>query len=407
MNKKLICLLTAATLITSVFTGCSGTKNILSYDSTASEDEKAKTPSINKNDINAVLIVPNDPSKGACMSAAHAEAFTNAAKEMGIEAVSTVTESDPESAISKAGDANVVFGGNYIYMNTLDKASSNSSDNLYSCFGGFINRTNYTNYNASFYEAQFLAGIAAGMSTKSGTIGIISDVGTKSPESAAEINSFALGVRSVNSSANIVVVVIGSGTDMSDAEKLTKKLIRQGSDIISIQCDSTVPATIAAERKVSFIGYGTDLSYISDEFCLTSVTCDFEEYYKSAFESASDGTWTEDNYHGNLENGSMHLSSVPSESVQLRIDNVSALIKENSFEIFSNYKLTFDPEGNAVTEQTALLDNQSNVMIAEDGSAYYVYGKDGLVSVDPLSVSSDVLAYAKMNYLVEGVTVIE
>lgn len=406
--KKLAGRLISASLIISVLVGCSDEIRITSYESSDTKAIVETSPKIAKSDISAVLLLPDDPAKGACMSSAHEGAFSSAAKELGIKA--TVLPKVSEDSINEATDNyNVIFGAGYDYMNLLDDKAKANQNKLYACFGGYkYNSSNYANYYTAIYDAQYLAGVVAGANSKSGKIGVISEYTTEYPDSAAEINSFTLGARSVNPEAQVLVRSLGSRNDTSKAEDYTHALIAEKCDVISIQCDTTVPATVAISKNVHFIGYGIDMRDLHKELCLTSVIWDLSDYYRSALISASDGTWTAENYYGNLSDRAVFISELSEDAVSITETHTSTaakLINGGEFEVFSNKKITYDAEGKATIVDAALIDNKSNTMISEDGTQCFLYSGEELISVDPAAVTSDNLASANMNYLVDGVLV--
>ena len=408
-NKKIAVRAAAVLLSAMTLASCSGEAHIISYESGEVTKAAEESPEISKESIKAALLLPVDPAGGSCMSSAHETAFNAAADQLGI-AATVIYDALPEDTETLTKDANVIFGSNYDYMNALDESAKANTDKLYSCFGGYkYNSTNYTNYYTAIYEAQYLAGIAAGTNTKSGKIGIISEYSAEYPDSAAEINNFALGARAARSDAEIMVYSLGSRSDTSKAEEYTKSLIDKGCDVISIQCDTASPAKAASAKGVSFIGYGIDMISLG-EGCLTSVMWNLKDYYLSALTSASSGTWAGENYYGNLAGGAVELSTLSADAdvkTQARIDSAVELIKNGQFKIFSNNKLVFDAAGKATVEKVALIDNKANVMISEDGASCFIYSGEELKAIDPSSVTSDKLASATMNYIVEGVTVIQ
>ncbi len=406
-NINIKACLAAALIAAMALTGCSDEKHIISYESGEITKEPENSPSFSADNIHAAILLPDDPTSGACMSKAHAEAFEAATSELGITSY-TVNGAEADNAGELASDANVIFGAGYDYMNPLDAAARENPDKLYACFGGYkYNSTNYSNYYTAIYEAQYLAGVVAGTNSKSGKIGIISEYSSEYPDSAAEINSFAIGAKSANSEVEITVRSLGSRTDTDDAEAYTEELIDEGCDVISIQCDTSAPAEVASADDVFFIGYGADMSSYGDS-CLTSVVWNLKDYYKSALTSAMDGTWSSGNYYGTLADGAVSLAPLSKEAntaTQARIDSAAELIKNNLLEIFSNRRIMFDSSGKATVMNAALVDNKENIMISEDGTSYFIYSGDELKAVDASTASSDKLASASMNYLIEGVTV--
>ena len=388
---------------------CSGEKKIISYETGEVTNAEEKSPKISIADINAVLLVPDDPANGACMSAAHANAFKAAASEVGVS-YTVLNNIIPTSADTYSKNYNVIFGSAYDYMNPLDESSKNNPDKLYSCFGGYkFNSSNYSNYYTAIYEAQFLAGVAAGTNSESGKIGIISEYSIEYPDSAAEINSFAIGAMSANADIEILVKSLGSRTDVTNAKKYTEELINKGCDVIAIQCDTDIPAKVAIDNDVLFIGYGIDMSSYG-ELCLTSVVWNLQNYYEYALSSAVYGLWTRENYYGHLADGAVYLSPLSEsadKSTGARIESATELITSDKFEIFSNKKVNFDTSGKATLSDRALIDNKSNEMISEDGSKYFIYSGEELKELEQATATSDKLASTVMNYLVSSVTVIE
>ena len=408
-RRKFAVRCTVIALAAAMLSGCSGERNIISYESGEVTKADEKSPEIGINNIKAALLLPDDPTSGACMSSAHANAFEAAASELGISST-IIKNASPDEVEELTKDSNVIFGSVYDYMNPFDEASKENPDKLYSCFGGYkYNSTNYTNYYAAIYEAQYLAGIVAGTNSKSGKIGIISEHASDYPDSAAEINSFAIGAKAANADVKIFVKSLHSRTDTSKAKDYAEDLVKKGCDVISIQCDSTDPAVIAANEEIRFIGYGTDTgSY--DGARLASLVWDLKEYYRSALKSASNGTWADENYYGNLYDGAVALVSLSGSADKATADKLLSaanLIKNNSFEIFSNQKMVFDAAGKVTLVNAPLIDNKGNTMISEDGTSYFIYSGEELKSVEPSLATSDKMASSLMNYLVDAVTVIE
>lgn len=403
-----------------ILSSCAGEAGLISYTS-APESSKEEVSAIDKTVISPAIILPSDSGSGSCMSSAHYNALVAAASELGINDPVVITSASPDTALEGIENANVIFAVGIDYMNTLDAAAKENPSKLYACFGGYKhNTTNYTNFYSAIYEAQYLAGITAAANSTSGKIGIVSEYAAEYPDSAAELNSFALGARSVNPSAEILVRSLSSRTDTTKAQDYTHELIDLGCDVISIQCDTSAPALVAKTREVFFIGYGSDISIFDPDHCLTSVAWDFTSYYKSALNAAINGSWTtwytssngtaSGNYYGSLSDGSVYLTpigSAASPQTAVMVDSVKSLMTTNSFEIFSNRGVSFRANGEAALTTRPLIDNKGRTMISEDGQFYNIYSGDNIISVDPDTVNSDIMASAIMNYLVEGITVIE
>lgn len=409
-----------ALLASLVLSSCAKEASLISY-TTAPEVNTEAVQSMEASEISVAIILPSAPDGGSCMSSAHHTALSAASKALGIEEPRVITAADPSTALDSVGDANVVFAVGFDYMNVLDSAAKENPSKLYACFGGYkYNTTNYTNYYSAFYEAQYLAGIVAAANSTTGKLGIVAEYAAEYPDSAAEINSFALGAKAVDPDVQVIVASLSSRTNTDMAQSCAYELVDSGCDVISIQCDSAAPALVAKNADVMFIGYGSDVSVFDAEHCLTSVEWDFTSYYTSALTAAINGnwaSWTESgsgfvsgNYYGNLYDSSVSLTKIndsASDMTKTYVDNAKILLAGNKLEIFSADALSFGATGDAAIVSRDLLDNKGNVMISADGTHYNIYSGDNLIPVDPDTVSSDIMASAIMNYLVEGVTVIE
>ena len=97
-------------------------------------------------------------------------------------------------------------------------------------------------------------GVAAGLMTKSNTLGFV--VGVPIGYAIGNVNAFALGARSINPKAEVRVVVIGSWSDKAKEAAATNALIDQGADVVAMHVDSPATVIQAAEnRGVYSIGF--------------------------------------------------------------------------------------------------------------------------------------------------------
>ena len=120
--------------------------------------------------------------------------------------------------------------------------------------GGWMQSANFGNFFGATQTAWYAMGVAAGLSTKSGTLGYV--VGLPIGYAIGNINAFAIGARSVNPKAVVRVVVTGGWADKAKEAAAANALIDQGADVLTMHVDS--PATIiriAESRGVSSIGF--------------------------------------------------------------------------------------------------------------------------------------------------------
>ncbi len=128
---------------------------------------------------------------------------------------------------------------------------------------------------ARMYQGRYLAGIAAGLATKTGVTGYVAAMPNN--EVNRGINAFALGVRSVNPGAKVLVRFTGSWDEPAGEALAVELLSSMSADVITYhQNGDTVPKTCEM-LGVNFIGYHT----LSGEYphMLTAVTCRWRRLY--------------------------------------------------------------------------------------------------------------------------------
>lgn len=136
---------------------------------------------------------------------------------------------------------------------------------------------NYTSYFGRMYQARYLAGIVAGMQTKSNSIGYVA--AKPNTEVNRGINAFTLGVRSVNPDA--VVNVMWTGTwDDEKAETLSAEILieQAGADVLTYHQNKHHVAHAADKAGVYSIGYNTVEEGLSDKY-LTAAVWDWQALY--------------------------------------------------------------------------------------------------------------------------------
>ncbi|MCL1957840.1 MAG: BMP family ABC transporter substrate-binding protein, partial [Fibromonadales bacterium] len=101
-----------------------------------------------------------------------------------------------------AQGANIIFSTSWGYMNTCEKLSQEFPSVIFAHASGYkYNKTNFTNYFGRIYQARYLAGIVAGLKTKTNKIGFVAAQGKENSEVTGGLDAFALGVEKVNPKA--------------------------------------------------------------------------------------------------------------------------------------------------------------------------------------------------------------
>src|SRR5471032_1987435 len=149
---------------------------------------------------------------------AHAEAAAILKKMPGVKVVeeekvpeTVAVEKSMESMINLDG-ATLVFPTSFGYFDPhiLKEAQKNKNVTFLHCGGLYVEGKHPANVGSYFGyidEAQYVAGIVAGLTTKSNKLGFIA--AKPIPQVLRNINSYTLGARSVNPKATMTVIFTG------------------------------------------------------------------------------------------------------------------------------------------------------------------------------------------------------
>ena len=165
------------------------------------------------------------------------------------------------------------------------------------------------------HEGGYLAGVAAAHATETGTLGIVL--------SADDLNwmtmsgGFIAGARSVDPEIEIHVAQIGPAEygDSAGGRNVAAQVIASGADVIFGMGDGATVGYLQAietaetDQPIWYIGTIGDVTPALDDasFVLTSVLWDYHDTYVQIIDDLEAGTFAQENYVMNVENGGMRL----------------------------------------------------------------------------------------------------
>ena len=129
-------------------------------------------------------------------------------------------------------------------------------------------------------QAHYINGIAAGLSTKTNKIGYVA----AKPIAIVlrNINSFALGVRRVNPTAQVQLVITGEWSMPVREAEATNALISAGNDVIACHVDSPKVVIETAEKAgVKTCGHNASQARLAPKGFITGAENKWETVYKS------------------------------------------------------------------------------------------------------------------------------
>ena len=130
-------------------------------------------------------------------------------------------------------------------------------------------------YSILAFEGSYLAGILAGLHTKTNKIGYVAPY--SEPEVNQGINAFTIGVQRVNPDAEVLLNWTNTWDNPASDEQAVRNLKAQGVDVVTYhENGSTVPDT--AERAgMYFISYNE--VYPNHNYCIGSLRIDWKKVY--------------------------------------------------------------------------------------------------------------------------------
>ena len=333
------------------FTGCGVNGNIDDYavNTGYGDSDTVKSSSgVSKDSIKVGVIHLSDPAEVSGYTYTHDIGIMGMQQNLGLSDSQiirkiNVNDSDKEAtrkAIKECIDegCNIIFSTSWGYMETTAQMAEEYPDVYFSHGTGYMsNGKNFNNYFGRIYQPRYLSGIVAGMNTKTNKIGYVAAMGSENSEVTGGIDAFALGVYSVNPSAQIYVKVTNSWYDPEAEKAAASTLLDMNCDVITQHCDTTYPQLLAQQKNVYSIGYNSDMSKDAPNACLCSVIWNWSAYYTAAVQSVIDGTWDGSNYYGGMnENlvGITQLAYFCKSGTQQKVDEAKKDIISGKLGIF-------------------------------------------------------------------------
>ena len=231
---------------------------------------------------------------------------------------------------------------------------------------------NYTPYFARVYQARYLSGVVAGLRTTTNHIGYVAAMDNS--EVNRGLNSFALGVRSVNPEAVIHVTYTGAWDDREKEISETRMIVEKcNADVIAYHQNQPFVVEAAVELGVDVIGYNVGQVRNSSHL-LTSVASNWDMVYREIIrDHMSDREMDGKIYWLGIEKDAVSLAFY-SDLVSQEIRDTVAYTKEQliqSREVFSGL----------------------------------IYDNNGVMRCNENEVIRDEILLGEMDWLVEGVEV--
>jgi simple sugar transport system substrate-binding protein/basic membrane protein A len=201
--------------------------------------------------------------------------------------------------------AKILFATSYGHLQAAQKVAAAHSDVVVLEQGNVISGPvgpNIGTYFGTVFEPVYLAGIAAGRTTKTNKLGYVYAFGI--PQTVNNINAFELGAQSVNPAAKTYVVNTSSWCDPQKQKTAVDSLLSQGADVITQHQDCTDTVIKATEAAGAYtVGYHADASSLAPKGWLTGSQWSWGDLYGDIVQTALDGRFTGSEYNANYRVG--------------------------------------------------------------------------------------------------------
>jgi basic membrane protein A len=206
--------------------------------------------------------------------------------------------------------------------------------------GGLYSESKHPKNVGSYFgyidEAEYVAGIVAGATSKTKKLGFIA--AKPIPQVLRNINAYTLGARSVNPEVTVSVIFTGDWSLPVKEAEAANSLIDQGVDVLTAHVDSPKVVIESAERRGVFsTGYHASQAELAPKGYLTGAEWNWETVYNGYLDKIKKGEPWPHLVRGGLKEGFVKLSpygEAVSEETKKKADAAKAALDAGTLVIF-------------------------------------------------------------------------
>ncbi|TCL76439.1 basic membrane protein A [Hydrogenispora ethanolica] len=231
-----------------------------------------------------VLVLPG-PINDQSWNATNYSGLVACNKQLGtkIEYIENVQQSDFESTFRNYGQRNydLVIAAGTQFDDAAVKIAPLYPKTRYLIINGAKGiAPNLTGVTIREWESGYLAGILAGLSTKTGIIGEMG--GFPNPIMVETLNAMAAGAKSVNPKfKKAIITYANSWSDVSKGKEIGQSMVENGADVLFAYANQAGLGTLMAakEANVKFIGFASDQNDAAPNLIPGSVLYKYDKLY--------------------------------------------------------------------------------------------------------------------------------
>lgn len=298
--------LTLVALVTVVVTSIvvAGTSFAQTSTTTASSEQPGKDSKA----VGFIFVGPKDDFGYNQAAYEGSQAVKKAYPKLKVLTAENVPEDDTAARVMEGmidRGAKIIFATSYGHLDAALKVAKEHPEVAVVQQGNFIKDdipANAGTYFGTVYEPVYLAGIAAGLKTKSDKLGYV--YAFPIPQTINNIDAFQLGAQSVNPKAKVYTVNTSSWCDPAAQAEAAKSLISQGVDVLTQRQDCTATVIKTAEAAGAMtVGYHADASKLAPKGWITGSEWKWDDLYTDIVKTALAGEFTGSKYNDNYRVG--------------------------------------------------------------------------------------------------------
>lgn len=189
-------------------------------------------------------------------------------------------------------NVDLIYGATYTFAEPIKEVAQLYPNQKFAIVDTVVDEENVLSILFAEHEASFLAGVAAGMATKTDTVAFIG--GMRFPLIEKFEYGFKAGVKAVNPQAKIYVSYVESFHDSDKGRQFATEYHEMGVDVIYHCAGNTGVGIIEASKIEDFwsIGCDIDQSYLAPDNVLCSMVKNYDEAVYQVGKSLAEGTFT-------------------------------------------------------------------------------------------------------------------
>jgi simple sugar transport system substrate-binding protein/basic membrane protein A len=258
--------------------------------------------------VGFIFVGPKDDFGYNQAAYAGSQAVKKAYPKLKVLTAENVPEDDSAARVMEgmiSRGAKIIFATSYGHLDAALKVAAAHPDVAVIQQGNFIKGSiaaNTGTYFGTVYEPVYLAGIAAGLSTKTNKLGYV--YAFPIPQTLENINAFELGAQSVNPNVATYTVNTSNWCDPAKQAEAARSLLAKGVDVITQHqdCTSTIIKATEAAGKMT-VGYHADASKLAPKGWITGSEWSWGPLYTDIVKTALAGSFTGSKYNANYRVG--------------------------------------------------------------------------------------------------------